>query len=93
MIAIPQWVDQTTNAKFIADVWEVGVRVKKNEKGIVTKEELEASIRKVVVQGERPNEFKQNSIKWKELAKEAVDEGGSSDKHIEEFVQAIVASN
>ncbi|XP_038885149.1 mogroside IE synthase-like [Benincasa hispida] len=92
MVAIPQWVDQTTNAKFIADVWGVGIRVKKNEKGIATKEELEASIRKIV-QGERANEFKQNSIKWKNLAKEAVDEGGTSDKHIEEFVQAIVASN
>ncbi|XP_023546480.1 UDP-glycosyltransferase 74E2-like [Cucurbita pepo subsp. pepo] len=91
MVAIPQWVDQTTNAKFVADVWEVGVRVKKNDKGIVTKEELEASIRKVV-QGEKPNEIKQNSIKWKKVAKEAMDEGGSSDKNIDEFVQAMAAS-
>uniref|UniRef100_P0DO74 Mogroside I-E synthase n=1 Tax=Siraitia grosvenorii TaxID=190515 RepID=GT742_SIRGR len=88
MVAIPQWVDQTTNAKFVADVWRVGVRVKKKDERIVTKEELEASIRQVV-QGEGRNEFKHNAIKWKKLAKEAVDEGGSSDKNIEEFVKTI----
>ncbi|KAL4033704.1 hypothetical protein IC575_006809 [Cucumis melo] len=93
MVAIPQWIDQTTNAKFVADVWRVGVRVKKNEKSVAIKEELEASIRKIVVQGNGTNEFKQNAIKWKNLAKEAVDERGSSDKNIEEFVQALVASN
>ncbi len=39
MIAMPQWTDQTTNAKFIVDVWKVGIRIKMNEKGIATKEE------------------------------------------------------
>nr|QWT69386.1 UGT74E2 [Gynostemma pentaphyllum] len=90
MVAIPQWVDQITNAKFVADVWEVGVRVKRNDKGIATQEEIQASVGKVV-QGERRDEFKQNSIKWKNLAKQAVDEGGSSDNNIEEFVKAIVS--
>lgn len=33
MVAIPQWTDQTTNAKFIVDVWRIGVRVKVDEKG------------------------------------------------------------
>ena len=28
MIATPQFVDQFTNAKFVADVWQTGVRVK-----------------------------------------------------------------
>ncbi|KAJ6366650.1 hypothetical protein OIU77_003101 [Salix suchowensis] len=41
MVAMPHWTDQPTNAKCIADVWQVGVRVKPNEKGIVTKEEVE----------------------------------------------------
>uniref|UniRef100_A0A3N7F902 Anthocyanidin 3-O-glucosyltransferase n=1 Tax=Populus trichocarpa TaxID=3694 RepID=A0A3N7F902_POPTR len=32
MVAMPQWTDQPTNAKYITDVWHVGVRVNVNEK-------------------------------------------------------------
>ncbi|XP_044498739.1 mogroside IE synthase-like isoform X2 [Mangifera indica] len=88
VVAMPQWTDQTTNAKYIEDVWQVGVRVRVNEKGIVTREEIEGCIREVM-EGERSEDFRRNSEKWKQLAKEAVDEGGSSDKNLEEFVAAI----
>ena len=88
MIAMPQWMDQTTNAKYIMDVWNVGVRIKVDEKGIATKEEIELCIREVIG-GERGKEMKRNLTKWMELAKEAVDIDGSSDKNIEEFVAKI----
>ncbi|KAA8527227.1 hypothetical protein F0562_034676 [Nyssa sinensis] len=88
MVAMPIWTDQTTNAKFIADVWQVGIRVKVNEKGIVTRQEIELCIREVM-EGERGNELRKNLIQWKELAKEAVDEGGSSDKNIDEFIAEL----
>ncbi|XP_030938183.1 UDP-glycosyltransferase 74E2-like isoform X2 [Quercus lobata] len=91
MVALPIWTDQPTNAKFIVDVWKVGVRVKLDERGIATKEEIELCI-KEVIEGERGKEMKMNSVRWKELAKEAVDEGGSSDKNIEEFVAKLVQS-
>ena len=91
MVAMPQWTDQTTNAKFIKDVWKVGVRIKLDERGIATKEEIELCIREVM-EGESGKEMKKNSIKWKEFAKEAVDEGGSSDKNIEEFVAKLAHS-
>ncbi|KAJ0093005.1 hypothetical protein Patl1_26894 [Pistacia atlantica] len=91
MVAMPRWSDQTTNAKFIEDVWQVGVRVRVNEKGIVTREEIELCIREVM-EGQRSKNIRRNSEKWKELAKEAVDEGGSSDKNIEEFVVKLVCS-
>ncbi|KAL6343272.1 hypothetical protein AAG906_022188 [Vitis piasezkii] len=81
MVAMPQFSDQTTNAKFIEDVWRVGVRVK----------EIEMCI-KEIMEGERGNEMKRNAERWKELAKEAVNEGGSSDKNIEEFVAEILCS-
>jgi pathogen-inducible salicylic acid glucosyltransferase len=84
MVAIPQWSDQPTNAKYITDVWHVGVRVNVNEKGIVTKEEVEKCIREVL-ESERSNTIRGNSNKWKKLAKTAVDIGGSSDKNIEEY--------
>ena len=42
--------------------------------------------------GERERDKKKNAFKWKKLAKEAVDQGGSSDKNIEEFVTKLVHS-
>ncbi|KAI8537234.1 hypothetical protein RHMOL_Rhmol09G0008600 [Rhododendron molle] len=89
VVAVPQWTDQATNAKFIVDVWNVGLRVKANDKGIITGEEIEVSV-KEVMEGERGNELRRNAACWKELAKEAVDEGGSSAKNIDQFVSEIV---
>ncbi|PNT28818.1 hypothetical protein POPTR_007G140300v4 [Populus trichocarpa] len=92
MVAMPQWTDQPTNAKYIADVWHVGVRVEVNQKRIVTKEEVERCIREVM-ESERSNVIRKNSDKWKKLVKMAVDEGGSSDKNIEEFVTEVVCKS
>ncbi|XP_043693540.1 mogroside IE synthase-like [Telopea speciosissima] len=75
MIAMPQLADQTTNAKFVEDVWEVGVRVKLDEKGIARREEIEQCV-KEVMEGDRREQIKKNAFRWKVLAKEAVDEGG-----------------
>jgi pathogen-inducible salicylic acid glucosyltransferase len=70
------------------DVWKVGVRIKVDEKGFAIKEEIVLCIREVI-EGESRKEMKRNSVRWKELAIEAVDEGGSSDKNIEEFVAKL----
>ncbi|KAJ8755428.1 hypothetical protein K2173_019226 [Erythroxylum novogranatense] len=90
MVAMPVWTDQPTNAKYVTDVWQVGVRVKANEKGTVTKEEIERCIREVM-EGDRSSEIRKSSDKWKKLAIEAADEGGSSDKNVEEFVAKLKA--
>ncbi|KAJ8639328.1 hypothetical protein MRB53_016022 [Persea americana] len=89
MVCMPQWTDQPTNAKFVVDVWGVGVRLKVDDKGIVRREEMESCI-KEVMEGERSEEIKRNAKKWKELSKEAMDEGGSSDKNIDEFVASFL---
>ncbi|KAK3007934.1 hypothetical protein RJ639_015017, partial [Escallonia herrerae] len=59
-----------------------------DEKGMIRREEIEMCIREVM-EGERGNELKRNAVRWKELAKEAVDEGGSSDKHNDEFISEL----
>ncbi|RZC51081.1 hypothetical protein C5167_019503 [Papaver somniferum] len=91
MVGIPQWTDQTTNAKFIADEWRVGIRVKVNddEKGIWTRKDLEVSIREVM-EGDRGKEMKKNSSKWRQLAQQAVGIGGSSDRNLDEFVANLI---
>ncbi|KAF8393825.1 hypothetical protein HHK36_020023 [Tetracentron sinense] len=60
-----------------------------HEKGIVRREDIELCI-KEVMEGEKGKVFKRNVKKWKEMAKEAVDEGGSSDKNIEEFIAGLL---
>ncbi|KAL7201225.1 hypothetical protein ACSBR1_033016 [Camellia fascicularis] len=72
-VGVPQWSDQATNAKFVADVWGLGIRAKLDDKGIVRREVLEACM-KEVIEGEKKNEVKMNAMKWKKLAKEAVGE-------------------
>ncbi|KAI3936082.1 hypothetical protein MKW92_032132 [Papaver armeniacum] len=89
MIGFPQWTDQPTNAKFIDAMWEVGIRPKVSEDGISRKMEIDLCVREIMEGGEKGKEMRRNASKWKELAKEAMDEGGSSDKNIEEFVAQV----
>lgn len=89
MVGMPQWTDQTTDAKFIEDVWKVGVRVRVEEDGIVKRSEIEGRIREVM-EGEKGKEMKENAKKWKELAVKSVCNGGSSDKNIDEFVSKLI---
>ncbi|XP_065860816.1 UDP-glycosyltransferase 74E1-like [Euphorbia lathyris] len=91
MVGMPQWTDQPTNAKFVSDVWGVGVRVKKDEHGIVTKDEIERCISEVM-EGESGDKMRRNCEKWMKIAKMAVDEGGSSDRNIQEFVEKLVCN-
>ncbi|KAL2349363.1 hypothetical protein Fmac_003363 [Flemingia macrophylla] len=88
VVCLPQWADQLPDAKFLEDVWEVGVWPKEDEKGVVRKQEFVKAL-KDVMEGERSQEIRRNAIKWKKLAREAVDEGGTSDMHIDQFVNYL----
>lgn len=89
MVAMPQFSDQMTDAKFIDEIWEIGVRPKLGEMlGIVKREELLFCL-KEVMEGEKSYEIRKNATKWRDLAKKTVSEGGSSDKAINEFVESL----
>jgi len=88
MVALPQWTDQPTNAKFVEDVWKVGIRVKENENGIVTREEIQNCIR-LVMEKDLGRELRINAKKWKKLAIEAVTQGGTSHHNINEFINNL----
>ncbi|KAL3725010.1 hypothetical protein ACJRO7_030079 [Eucalyptus globulus] len=91
MVAMPQWTDQPTNAKFVEDVWRVGVRARADEAGVVWREEVERCVREVVGGGERGREVTESARRWMEVAKAAMAEGGSSDRNIDEFVEKLVS--
>ncbi|XP_073023304.1 UDP glycosyltransferase 9-like [Primulina eburnea] len=85
MMGMAQWGDQQTNAKFIEDVWNVGVRIP----GDIKKEEVAKFVAEVV-HGDKGKELKRNACKWKELVEEAVGKGGSSAKNVDDFVSLIL---
>ncbi|KAM0914653.1 hypothetical protein ACQ4PT_011366 [Festuca glaucescens] len=88
MVGMPQWSDQPTNAKYIEDVWRVGVRARQDDGGVVRREEVEMCVR-AVMEGERSEEYTQNALEWKEKARSAMGEGGSSDRNITEFLREL----
>lgn len=88
MVAMPYWSDQTTNAKYIQDVWRVGVRVRPDAGGVVRSEEVERRVRDVM-EGEMCEELKTKALEWSGKAKKAMSEGGSSDTAISNFLSSF----
>ncbi|XP_058200923.1 crocetin glucosyltransferase, chloroplastic-like [Rhododendron vialii] len=91
MVAFLQWSDQAMNAKLIEDVWKTGVRLIKNGEGIVEAGEVKRCIEMVMGGGDRGEEMRNNANKWKDLAREATLEGGSSDKNLNALVDEVRA--
>ncbi|KAK9226352.1 hypothetical protein WN943_011399 [Citrus x changshan-huyou] len=81
MLAMPLWTDQSTNSKYVMDVWKMGLKVPADEKGIVRREAIAHCIGEIL-----------EGDKWRNFAKEAVAKGGSSDKNIDDFVANLISS-
>ncbi|CAD6342740.1 unnamed protein product [Miscanthus lutarioriparius] len=88
MVAMPNWADQTTNAKYIQDVWRVGVRVRPDAQGVVRSAEMERCVRDVM-EGEMCKEFRKRALDWSGKARNAMGEGGSSDVAISDFLSCF----
>lgn len=92
VLALGVWTDQTTNSKLLEDVWKTGVRMSKREDGTVGREEIERCMRMAVDKtSQAGEELRKNAVKWKELAKTAMSDGGSSFTNLNEFVEDVVA--
>ncbi|KAE8022886.1 hypothetical protein FH972_008647 [Carpinus fangiana] len=89
VVAFPQWTDQGTNAKLIEDMWKTGVRVIANEDGIVKSDEIKRCLELVIEGGEKGEGLRINAKKWRDLAREASKEGGSSYENLKSFVDEI----
>ncbi|CAH2041469.1 unnamed protein product [Thlaspi arvense] len=79
----------TFNAKLIEDTFESGVRATPNEDCLVEAEEIKRCIELVMGDGEIGKKIRINAKKWKDLAGEAVKDGGSSNKNLRTFVDEI----
>ncbi|KAJ9159480.1 hypothetical protein P3X46_024987 [Hevea brasiliensis] len=88
VIAYPQWTDQPTNAKLIVDVFRIGLRLRANQDGTISNDEIERCIGEIM-DGPKSEELKANAKELKRAAREAVASGGASDRNIQLFVHDI----
>ncbi|XP_031475789.1 UDP-glycosyltransferase 75C1-like [Nymphaea colorata] len=88
MVCVPQWSDQATNAKIVSHKWKTGLRGRKNDKGVIEREEFKRCVG-LLMGEESGKEMRENAAKYKELAKLAIQEGGSSDLNIKAFIEAL----
>ncbi|KAI4295705.1 hypothetical protein L6164_035722 [Bauhinia variegata] len=91
VLTFPAWGDQVTNAKFLVDVFGVGIRLGYNqsENKLITRDEIKKCLLEATV-GPKAEELKQNALKWKRAAEAAVADGGSSVCNLDAFVEDIV---
>ncbi|KAJ9541516.1 hypothetical protein OSB04_028022 [Centaurea solstitialis] len=86
MVVFPQWADQATNGKMIEDVWRTGVRVRRMEgDGVVEGREIGRCVK--IVMGD--DKMKRNAERLKGLAREALNNGGSSTINLQAFLDDI----
>ncbi|XP_074564431.1 gallate 1-beta-glucosyltransferase-like [Curcuma longa] len=84
VVAYPQFGDQVPDAKMLAEACGVGVRLP----APATRAELQRCV-KAVTEGETAEAIRRRASEWKEAAVKAVSEGGSSDRHIQAFVDDL----
>ncbi|KAG6419981.1 hypothetical protein SASPL_116495 [Salvia splendens] len=88
VVAMAQAMDQVTNAKLVEDLWRCGVRAAKGE--IVESDEIVRCLKMVMDGGDESREMRENAKKWRDLAREAVDVGGSSQVNLKMFIDQII---
>ncbi|KAK9176383.1 hypothetical protein WN944_028400 [Citrus x changshan-huyou] len=81
----PYFADQFLNESYICDIWKVGLKLDKDESGIITGEEISNKL--VQVLGDQ--NFKARALELKEKAMSSVREGGSSYKTFQNFLEWV----
>ncbi|KAM3704338.1 hypothetical protein ACJW31_04G168800 [Castanea mollissima] len=87
VVACPHFSDQIMNAKMVEEVWGTGIKAKVNEEGVVERVEIKRCLEMVMGAAEKGEEIRRNAKKWKSLAVQAVNEGGSSHTHFKLFME------
>ncbi|CAN6482423.1 unnamed protein product [Victoria cruziana] len=90
IIAYPGIADQPANAKFLVDVYGVGVRLRVGPDRLVSRDEFQRCITELMA-GENAVEMRKNALRWKGVLRTAAAAGGSSDRNIQQFVDELVS--
>uniref|UniRef100_A0ACD5YRM0 Uncharacterized protein n=1 Tax=Avena sativa TaxID=4498 RepID=A0ACD5YRM0_AVESA len=86
VVAFPQWGDQCTDAKYLVEEFKMGVRIGAPLRRDAVRDAVEDA-----VAGPDAAAMAENARAWSAAAKTAVSRGGSSDRHVQAFVDEVVA--
>ncbi|CAN7052036.1 UDP-glycosyltransferase 76F1 [Brassica rapa] len=81
MICTPFFTDQRVNARYIVDVWQVGMILERSK---LDRKEIEKLLRK-----EMGEEIRESCLKWKDRANVCLSKDGSSSKYLEKLVSHV----
>lgn len=81
----PYFADQFLNETYICDIWKVGLRLNCNNDGIIGREEITFKINQVL----QDQGFKERASQLKDIAISSIEEGGSSNKNLNDFIEWI----
>nr|UXB92759.1 glycosyltransferase [Helleborus thibetanus] len=85
LLCWPYFAEQFHTQNLICDILKVGLRFSKDENGIITRSEIKTKVQELL--GDEGKRSRVNELKH--IAKRSVDEGGSSSKHFQDFINMI----
>ncbi|XP_038984599.1 cyanidin 3-O-rutinoside 5-O-glucosyltransferase-like [Phoenix dactylifera] len=89
-VAVPQKWDQRMNAWMAEAAWETGIRGELNEEGVLEGSELRRCLEVVMGEGEVGVEIRRRAEIWRNNVREAIKDGGSSDRNLKAFVEEVI---
>ncbi|KAL0458536.1 UNVERIFIED_CONTAM: UDP-glycosyltransferase 87A2 [Sesamum latifolium] len=90
MLTFPIFWDQVTNSKMIVDDWKMGLRVKKDDESVVTRDEVARLVLRLMdSESEEGKERRRRAKEIRDMCRRACAGGGSSETDILAFVRDI----
>ncbi|KAH6777616.1 hypothetical protein C2S51_008928 [Perilla frutescens var. frutescens] len=83
MICWPYFADQTTNSRFVSEVWKIGLDIKDTSERLI----VEKAVRELMEV--RKDEFLERADEMAKLVKKAVSKGGSSYRSLDGLIEYI----
>ncbi|KAE8694170.1 putative UDP-Glycosyltransferase superfamily protein [Hibiscus syriacus] len=79
----PYFANQFLNESYICDIWKVGLRFERDERGIIGKEEIKSKVEQLV----GDDHLRTRAVELKQRVTKTVGEAGTSGKVFEDLVQ------
>ncbi|CAH2058967.1 unnamed protein product [Thlaspi arvense] len=87
LLCYPLLGDQLTNRKLVVDDWRIGINLCENQ--MITRDQVSANVKTLMVNGETSSELRNNVEKLKRHVKDAVTAVGSSETNFNSFVSEV----
>eukprot|EP00249_Psilotum_nudum_P023757 c28975_g1_i3 orf=206-1726(-) len=89
ILAFPRFGDQRTNCRLIVDQWRIGLELKSEENGIVSKAEVLEKVN-TLMQEEAGKKLRIEAERLRNSARRAVADNGSSDRNLQRLIGDVI---